>query len=387
MLRKALFISFCMAAAWFQYAAAQATQPPTLRGYIKKMPAVQLDRDFGNPGFMNLLNNRLNFRWNATPSVHLVLEGRNRLLYNEIFNEFPAFKDILKQDPGLMDLSWVWLADGAWIGHSMVDRMYVDWRKENLQVRIGRQRINWGLTMVSNPNDLFNTYSFFDFDYPERPGADAVRLQYHTGFASRIELAYSPSRNTRESTAAMLWATNQRGYDLQFIAGYFRHRAALGLGWAGNIGGAGFKGEGTWFYDLEESTGIRRVNLVAALGLDYMFGNGLFVVLEQLYNGGYNRQNGQDVLLLTQPMRPDNIMFSEWASTLSLQQAFSSVLSGGLAVMALPDISAAFLMPSLNYSLATNFDMEFVGQIFFGGKGSIFEQAGSSWFLAVQYSF
>ena len=34
----------------------------------------------------------------------------------------------------------------------------------------GRQRINWGQTFVWNVNDVFNAYSYFDFDYKERPG-------------------------------------------------------------------------------------------------------------------------------------------------------------------------------------------------------------------------
>lgn len=362
-----------------------ANSPVRLSGYIKEMPAVQFEKGFSHPQFVNLVHNRLNFRWDITTDWHFVAEGRNRLFYNDLFNEFPFYKDFLEDDPGLLDLSWVWLGNGAWIGHTNMDRLYLDWRKNDLHVRAGRQRINWGLNLVSNPNDLFNTYSFFDFDYVERPGADAVRVQYHTGFASRLEVAYSPAKFVRESTGALLWSVNHRGYDLQAIAGYFRNRSALGTGWAGSIGGAGFKGEVTWFYDLEETPGIDRGNVVAATGVDYMFGTGTFAVLEFLYNGGYGRTD-DGVFLITQPMRPDNIMFSEYAVTLSAQHPFSSVIQGGLAVMALPDIEATFVMPSMTYSLMTNFDLEFVSQVFVGGKKSIFEEAGSSWFFSLQYS-
>jgi hypothetical protein len=363
-----------------------ANSPVRLSGYIKEMPAVQFEKGFSHPQFVNLTHNRLNFRWDINTSFHFVAEGRNRLFYNDLFNEFPFYKDFLEDDPGLMDLSWVWLNNGAWIGHSNMDRLYLDWRRNDLQIRAGRQRINWGLNLVSNPNDLFNTYSFFDFDYVERPGADAVRIQYHTGFASRLEVAYSPAKYLRESTGALLWSVNHRGYDLQAIAGYYRNRSALGAGWAGSIGGAGFKGEVTWFYDLEETPGIDRGNVVAATGVDYMFGTGTFAVLEFLYNGGYGRTD-DGVFLITQPMRPDNVMFSEYAVTLSAQHPFSSVFQGSLAVMALPDIEAAFIMPGFTYSLMTNFDLEFVSQIFKGGKNSIFEEAGSSWFFSLQYSF
>ncbi len=384
-LRSGILAAMCLVVT--QLFSQGADSPVRLRGYIKDMPAVQLDRNFSDPQFINIFHNRLNFRWDIAADWHFVAEGRNRLFYNDMFNEFPFYKDILEDDPGLLDMSWVWLSNGAWIGHTNVDRLYIDWRKNNWQIRAGRQRINWGINLVSNPNDLFNTYSFFDFDYVERPGADAVRVQYHTGFASRLEVAYHPAKYLRESTGALLWSVNYHGYDLQAIAGYFRNRSALGAGWAGSIGGAGFKGEVTWFYDLEETPGIDRGNVVAATGVDYMFGTGTFAVLEFLYNGGYGRTD-DGVFLINQPLRPDNIMFSEYAVTLSVQHPFSSVLQGGLAVMALPDIEAAFVMPSMTYSLMTNFDLEFVSQIFVGGKNSPLSNAeGSSWFLALQYNF
>jgi hypothetical protein len=360
--------------------------PLVLRGYVKGMPAIRFDRDFRDASFLAFMTNRLNAGIDLPWGLHIAAEGRNRLFYNEQFRDIPGIKEILEQDPGFARLSWVWMDQGGWIGHSDIDRLYLDWRGGSWQVRAGRQRINWGVNLVSNPNDLFNNYSFFDFDYEERPGTDALRVQYHSGFASRVELAYSPSKQARESTAAMLWATNHKGYDLQVLAGYYRHRSALGLGWAGSIGMAGFKGEATWFYDLEGETGVARGNVVAATGLDYMFPAGTFVVAEFLYNGGYGRRD-EGVFLITQPLRADNIMFSKFAATLSVQHPFSSLLGGGLALMGLPDIGAGFIMPSLSWSVMTNLDMEIVGQVFAGGKGSLFEEAGSSCFVSLQYSF
>ena len=358
----------------------------SLRGYIKGMQTLLVDRDYSETDFSSLLHNRLNYRWDISRNLTFRAEGRNRVFYNTMFRDFPFIKDILEQDDGLVDLSWVWFSDGAWLGHTMIDRLHFDWRNSGWRVRVGRQRINWGITLVSNPNDLFNTYSFFDVDYPERPGTDAVRVQHFLGDLSRLELAYSPAENARHSVAAMMYAFNYRQYDIQTIAGYFRHRAALGLGWAGSIGGAGFKGEATWFYHLEEVPGQSRGDLVAAIGADYMFANGTFAIAEFLYNGGYRPFNGNP-FLITQPLRPDNIMFSEFAITLSANHAFSPVIEGGLSAMVLPDIEAFFISPNLKYSVVTNLDLEFVSQIFAGGQNSVFEQAGSFWYISLKYSF
>jgi len=368
------------------YSSGSDTTGFTIRGYVRQMPSVLINRDFSHADFGNMVHNRLNTRWSLPLGLSMVTEGRNRLLYNELLETFPTMTDIMDYDDGLVDLTWVWLSQGGWIGTSQIDRLFLDWQQSNWRVRVGRQRINWGINFVSNPNDLFNTFSFFDFDYPERPGADAVRIQYFTGGLSRLEAAYNPSRYARQSVAAMLYSTNLFNYDFQAIAGYFRHRAALGIGWAGSIGGAGFKGEATWFYHIENLPQRQRANLVAAIGFDYMFANGTFVISEFLYNGGFTPATG-NIFMLTEPMRPDNIMFSEFAITLSASHAFSPVVNGGLSVMAMPDQETLFFSPNLKYSLARNFDLEFVSQIIVGGQNTLFEQAGSSWFLAVQYSF
>ncbi len=371
--------------------------PLSMRGYVRAMPGISLDKDFSDPGFYGIMHNRLNFRVDIAPGLNLRLEGRNRLMYNDMLKDLaPEFfdlmpgvddiKDLYAQDDYLVDLSWAWLSEGGWIGHSEIDRLHLDWSIDSWRIRVGRQRINWGINLVSNPNDLFNTYSFFDFDYPERPGADAVRVQHYLSGLSSVEIAASPARKGRESVAAAKYVHNWRGYDLQAVGGYYRDRLALGAGWAGHIKGAGFKGEATWFYDMEETKGIDRGNVVAAAGLDYMFPRGTFAVLEFLYNGGHER-SGQEAFSINEPLRPDNIMFSGYAITLSTDRAFSPVFSSGLAVMALPDIDAAFVMPNLNYSVLTNLDLEVLAQLFVGGKNTIFEEAGYAFFISLKHSF
>jgi hypothetical protein len=360
--------------------------PLRMRGYVKEMPAIRFDKDFSEVSFSNLVHNRLNFRLDLPGSLHLAAEGRNRLFYNDMFSDIPGLKDFFGHDDGLVDMSWVWLADGGWLGHSMIDRLYLNWRGGNWQVRMGRQRINWGINLVSNPNDLFNNYSFFDFDYEERPGSDALRIQHYLGGLSRVELAVSPGKNREDLVAAALFGHNLHGFDIQVLSGWFRERIALGGGWAGHIGGAGFKGEFTWFRDAEEIPGVEKSNLVGAVGLDYMFGGGTFGVLEFLYNGGHGR-TGEPVLLITQPLRADDIMFSKYAATLSLIHPFSPVFQGGLALMALPDIDAAFLMPNFSYSVMPNLDLEVIAQVFAGGKSSIFEEAGSALYTSLKFSF
>ncbi len=355
-------------------------------GYVKNLSGLRVEHDFSDAVYDNLLHNRLNFTWRFSDNFNVHAAMRNRVLYNPVLSSYPILKTMFESDDGFFDLSCMWLDSGDWIAHSSFDRLYLDFNYNKWHIRAGRQRINWGMNVISNPNDLFNTYSFFDFDYQERPGSDALRVQYHTGFASRIEMAYSPADDIKESAGAMLVSKNYKAYDLQFLAGYYKNRLAIGTGWAGNIRSTGFKGEGTWFYDVEEKPHKQRGNFVAAAGIDYMFNTGTFVVLELLYNGGHKRSEHEH-FMITQPLRPDNIMFSEFAVTINALHHFSSLFQGGLALMTLPDIEAAFIMPNINFSAATNLDVEFITQIFAGGDKSIFQDAGYYCVLSLNYAF
>lgn len=62
---------------------------------------------------------------------------------------------------------------------TMIDRLWIDWAYKKWELRAGRQRINWGKTSVWNPNDLFNTFNYANFDYEEQAGSDAIKLSYY----------------------------------------------------------------------------------------------------------------------------------------------------------------------------------------------------------------
>ncbi len=329
-------------------------------GYVKGMPYAGYDNLSEEITFNTIINNRLNFRYRTSERFHMSLEVRNRWLGGEVLREYGALmKEMLQHDDGLVDASHVPLTGDSWLWHLNADRFYADWRGERWQVRLGRQRINWGINMVSNPNDLFNNFSFFDFDYEERPGADALRVQYFTGDMSRLELAVSPARESRKSVAAMLYGFNHKGYDVQFIAGYFRHRSALGAGWAGNIRNSGFKGEVTLFNNIDNPD---TMTLVLSAGFDHMFGNGMYAFAEVLYNGGHT--GNVSLFELNEPMRADNLFISQYAATVSVMYPISPVLSTSLAAVVMPDIEAFYVMPNVTWSMIQNLDLAFVLQYF-----------------------
>ncbi len=373
-----------------------------IRGYVQGMP-VRIAAEIPEPesplpdgGFTGItpgdqvwweyrLQNRLNLRWYATQELTFTWEMRTRLFAGDLVRDIPGYAEGIDVDDGFFDLSWMIAEEDDWLLHYIPDRFYGEWSSGDWSVRVGRQRVNWGINTMTNPNDLFNIYSFYDFDYPERPGSDAIRVQRFTGFASRMEFAVSPGRDLENSVAAALYAFNTRGYDIQFIGGYYRERFATGGGWAGSIGNMGFKGESMFFVDLDDDdSGSRATNLIASVSADYMFGSGVFLIGEFLYN----KEGGRDQFhLMAETLSPDNPSFSRYQLTSQATYDFSPILNGALSAVWYPDESALFLSPSLTWSVMTDLDFNILGQVFVAGDDSAFGNAGNVAAASLRYNF
>jgi len=159
-----------------------------LTGYLKDMqtllffnesyPAIQNGSFALVDTFLldNLVHNRLNFRWYISDQFTFRAELRTRIFYGDLVKASPDFAGLVDNvNNDYFDLSLVLLDENAAVIHSMLDRLSLQWVKGDWEVTAGRQRINWGISSVWNPNDIFNAFSFTDFDYEERPGSDAVR--------------------------------------------------------------------------------------------------------------------------------------------------------------------------------------------------------------------
>ena len=252
---------------------AQAQENKTLKdyfsidGYIKHMNStsfVNLDNLLTD----NLIHNRINIKAFLSDNFTIVTGMRNRVFYGEGTKLNPYLGPMLEEDMGEVDLSFVLLDEGTMVLHSMIDRAYMKYTSEEWEVRLGRQRINWGMNLAWNPNDLFNAYSLIDFDYQERPGSDAIRIQYFMNGLSSIDLACQPGENLDQSIVAGVVKSNKWEYDFQILGANYYTDLALGAGWAGNLNKMGFKGEATYFHPKESLSDTNGV-LSTSATLDY----------------------------------------------------------------------------------------------------------------------
>ena len=144
------------------------------------------------------------------------------------------YAGLIGDDDGVVDMSWNIIEEQSFLFNTTIDRLWLDLHYDKFQITLGRQRINWGQTFVWNPNDIFNAYSYFDFDYVERPGSDAIRFQYFPSSSSVAEVALKVD-DENDITAAGLWRFNLWNYDIQFLAGLMNSEdVVIGAGWSGS---------------------------------------------------------------------------------------------------------------------------------------------------------
>lgn len=361
-------------------------EPPklTLDGYVKDL----LTANFSDPDnllFDNLIHNRLNLKWYPTSQLRGYVEFRNRLFLGESLKLIPDYGSYVDVNNDYFDLSVLPLNNEDAVLHMMVDRAYLQWTKDQLEVSLGRQRVNWGQNLVWNPNDIFNAYSFFDFDYEERPGSDALRVQYYTGVASSVEAAIKVADSWDEVVAAGIWRTNKWNYDFQAFAGKMKEHGVVGIGWAGNLGNAGFKGEATWFSKTE----ARRAQVMASASWDYSFANSTYMNFSVLYNSAGAHHPGGSALGAFSLNKLDvrNLSPYQWSVFGQGTYPFHPLVNGGLSAMVFPSDLGFFVSPFVTYSLVSNLDLDLLGQLFWGDAGEGYTMLARVGYLRAKWSF
>lgn len=359
---------------------------PEWKGYVKYLSnTTNLNLPFYEELLTNqLIHQRLNMRWDLKDN--LVLHGgwRNQLYFGELVKSNPQFgPSLLERQDDYFHLSSNPIDNNDLVYNTTVDRFYMEYYRGNLEIAIGRQRVNWGINTIWNPNDIFNTYSFVDFDYEERPGSDAINVRYYLGDVSSIEFAAKIHGEKEKMVMAGLWKFNRSDYDFQLLGGYANGFWTLGGGWAGNLGNAGWKGEWTWFKsDIEN---IDNTFLITT-AVDYSFANSWYISGGYLYN--HSGSSGTSITeLLTFDVSAQNIYPYRHAILLTNSYPVTPLFNTALTIVYTPNSShPMFISPVFSYSVAQDWDLDLTGQIGLE-KGDSFYSPLQAFFLRMRYSY
>lgn len=359
-MKLSVILLLCFSISWASVYAQDDLKKFEFDGYLFGLGYRVFDKNI-KPADNFQIYNRLNFYYNFSAYSRLTLQFRNTIYGGKSYQDNQSiFAKMMDTDPRALDLSWNVFENSNLLLNINVDRLNYRYSKEKFEFTVGRQRINWGQTLVWNPNDIFNASSFFDFDYVERPGSDAVRVVYYSTNTTHWDIATKVDSAGR-ITAALKYGFNKKNYDIQLLGGVANKDLVAGIGWAGNLWKLGFKGEASVFSPVWDTLDKTVVSLTAAL--DYSFQNGLYVLVQVLYAGqdelstASNPFSGQFTQLSAR-----NLSFTEWNIISQASYGFSPLFNASLAVGYYPEYDALILFPNLSYSVRKNLDINVVHQ-------------------------
>ncbi len=356
-------------------------------GYISDMPSAV----WANLGtgwlWDNLVHNRLNGGWQMQQHWRIDASMRNRLIIGNMARQ-SGYAESIGFDKGWLDMSWNWIDYKNVLFNTTFDRLFITFTTGKWDLKLGRQRINWGQTLVWNPNDIFNTYSYFDFDYPERPGCDAFRGTYYHNATSSTELAVSVDYADKITAAALHhWTLNN--VDYQIIGGMLTQSdMVIGGAVSGDFKGINLRGEFSYFQPIEsfaDTSGIAAISV----GIDYIFQNSLALQAEVLYNNVGNRFSSVGLLALyAAPLSAKYLSICNWNLSGQLSYPFTSRLSASLSGMYFVEATSCYAGLSVDYSVLENLDFSFITQYFTTIDYSVLGNT-KTWFgfIRMKYSF
>jgi hypothetical protein len=362
----------------------------TLTGYVKdvmlyyqpktKYPGT--DNDFF---YSNVIHNRLNFRWYTNAHLTFGSEVRNRLLAGTMVRDLPYYKSTIDFDPGHFNLAKAVVSEKSWFLHTIVDRAWMDYTGGKWQVTLGRQRINWGMNLVWNPNDLFNTFSYFDYDYEERPGCDALRIKYFEDATSSLELAFKAGHTKEENTFAGLYRFLAWNYDFQFLAGQSGPDNVAGLGWSGDIKGGGFRGEVSWFIPRNGEVQSKE-SAIASVSGDYTLRNNLYVHGGFLFNS-QNTTLSKGLPLFDLNLGVKNMSLSKYAIFLQASYPITPLFKVNASSIINAEDGSFYMGPIISWSLSNNLELSFISQLFFGDQKTEYGDTGKALSARMKWAF
>jgi hypothetical protein len=360
-----------------------------LNGSLHNLSNVWIPPETSQWQTMTSIVNRLDFRWYPTDWMTMHIGGRNIMNYGQMVQQgYPLLAEFTAFEQGYLNLTKLWVSDTSFFFYSEIDRANIQFTHKNFEAQIGRQRINWGINMVWTPNDIFNTFDYFDFDYIERPGCDAVSLQYYLGAASSLQFAFKMDHQN-DITSALMYRFNKANYDYQVFAGVMEDDYVAGAGWAGDIKGAGFTGEATYFIDRERFADTNGV-LVGTLSLNYTFKNSIYLNGSYLFNSAGTKGKagyctGLSFVLVD--ISAKNFTRAMHSIFGQISYPVTPLIKADLSSIFNPNDKSGYFGPSFDFSLTDNISLLLIGQIFWGEECAEFGDYGSLLYFRLKWSF
>lgn len=264
-----------------------------------------------------------------------------------------------------MDLEQEILREGNLRWEHSLYRAYLDYRRDNLEVLIGRQQVPWGIGKFWAPTDVFNPYDPFSLEKQERSGSDALNFRYAPADSLQSELVYAPQSKERDSRAGLRLRFHSDIQEIGIIAAQNQEDKVLGLHFMRNIYKAGLRSEVTRTFAHDEPDYFR-----FTANIDYTFANSLYLLGEYFYNG-QGRRDKFTYQGLRRTVGQIDFLGEDLFGLIVGYDLTPLIRSDNYFIFNLLDRSV-FINPEVSWSLLKNSELLAGGQFFSGGAASEF---------------
>lgn len=150
-----------------------------------------------------------------------------------------------------------------------VERLYVDLYLPHVDVRVGRQALNWGSALFINPTDLFAEVLFTE-PWRQRAGVDAIRATVPIGERHQVVGVAALTNDLEQGRFGLKGTFNALETDFSALGAVTTDGDAYA--------GIDLRGQLVLGWWLEGRTSIQEPAPILSVGVDYSFD-----VLDQLY--------------------------------------------------------------------------------------------------------
>ena len=295
-------------------------------------------------------------------------------------------------------------------------RLYVDYEGERLGATVGRQRVAWGVGRLWNPIDRFNASGPLDIEPDEDGGVDAINLRWNFTDFTFLQGVCAFADDREEHSCALRFHGVLHDVDFSVVAGSFERALTLGFDLEGNLGDAAGRVEVVYTHSDRDIWPMQSASpedlgdfWQVVVSVDYMFdvGNGIYALIEHLYNGnalGFGGGRAGVLLPFFQKtstpfgtaFRPVSrarfggsrvITASDHTTGLNLGYDLTPEIRGDVVFLYDWEGQSASFFPSLRYDAFDWLELTVGGQFFVGPRMSQYGDVKPVGFLIAEFFF
>jgi len=281
-----------------------------------------------------------------------------------------------------------------------LDNIYLKAGFRHFDLTVGKQQISLGTGYAWNPTDIFNTKQLLDPTY-EQTGVNAIRAEIPIKGRTGMDIILSPGKDWNESVKMLRLKIGLGRFDLHGTIGQYTWertqfspttflideqsnlRTLYGGSIVGELAGAGLWIEGAW-NQLENQEDF----FEAAIGTDYTFENGLYIIMEYLRNeNGVSNKENLDINHYLQYFNGETHSLMQDYLFGFLNYPLNDFIQLGLLGFGNLNDNSAAINPQILWNLFQDVDMTIMYSHFIGDNNSEFGVQDWGWRIRLRGYF